>query len=64
VSGDKVAEYGLVALVAGGAGAAAAKAGLFASLFKVIAKGGKAIVLLLIGLGVGIKKMFTRAEPA
>ncbi len=64
VSGDKVAEYGLVALVAGGAGAAAAKAGLFASLFKVIAKGGKAIVLLLIGLGAGLKKMLTRGEPA
>ncbi len=64
VSGDKVAEYGLVALVAGGAGAAAAKAGLFASLGKVIAKGGKAIVLLLIGLGAGLKKLFTRSEPA
>lgn len=64
VSGDKVAEYGLVALVAGGAGAAAVKMGLFASLAKVIAKGGKAIVLLLAGLVAGIKKMFTRSEPA
>jgi uncharacterized membrane-anchored protein len=64
VSGDKVAEYGLVALVAGGAGAAAAKAGLFASLLKVIAKGGKAIVLLLVGLGAGLKKLLTRAEAA
>jgi uncharacterized membrane-anchored protein len=59
-----VAEYGLVALVAGGAGAAAVKVGLFASLAKVIAKGGKAVILLLIGLGAGLKKMFTRAEPA
>lgn len=64
VPGDKVAEYGLAALVAGGAGAAAVKMGLFATLFKVIAKGGKAIVLLLLGLGAGIKKMFTRSEPA
>lgn len=64
VAGDKVAEYGLVALVAGGAGAAAAKAGLFASLAKVIAKGGKAIVLALVGLGVGIKKLFTRSQAA
>ena len=64
VSGDKVAAYGLAALVAGGAGAAAVKVGLFASLAKVIAKGGKAIVLLLIGLGAGLKKLFTRSEPA
>jgi uncharacterized membrane-anchored protein len=64
VPGDKVAEYGLVALVAGGAGAAAAKAGLFAALFKLLAKGGKAIVLLLVAIGAGIKKLFTRGEPA
>jgi uncharacterized membrane-anchored protein len=64
VSGDKVAEYGLVALVAGGAGAAAVKMGLFATLLKVLAKGGKAVVILLIGLAAGLKKMFTRAEPA
>lgn len=64
VPGDKVAEYGLVALVAGGAGAAAAKAGLFAGLFKALAKGGKAIVLLLVAVAAGIKKLFTRAEPA
>jgi uncharacterized membrane-anchored protein len=64
VPGDKVAQYGLVALVAGGAGAAAAKAGLFASLAKVIAKGGKAIVLLVIGVLAGLKKLFTRAETA
>jgi uncharacterized membrane-anchored protein len=60
VPGDKVAEYGLVALVAGGAGAAAAKMGLFASLAKVLAKGGKAIVLLLVGIGAGIKRLFSR----
>ena len=35
--GDKVAEYGLTALVAGGAGAAAMKLGLFGKLWKVIA---------------------------
>jgi uncharacterized membrane-anchored protein len=64
VSGDKVAEYGLVALVAGGAGAAAVKTGLLAALVKVLAKGGKAVVLLLAGLVAGIKKMFTRSEPA
>jgi uncharacterized membrane-anchored protein len=46
-AGDKVAEYGLMALVAGGAGAAAAKTGLLAALGKVFAKAGKAIVLLV-----------------
>lgn len=46
-AGDKVAEYGLVALIAGGAGAAAVKLGLFAALWKFIAKGGKAIILLI-----------------
>lgn len=58
VSGDKVAEYGLTALIAGGAGAAAVKLGLFAYLGKLLAKGGKLIVVGLAGLGAGIKKMF------
>jgi uncharacterized membrane-anchored protein len=60
--GDKLAQYGLVALVAGGAGAVAAKTGLLAALFKVLAKGGKAIVLLVVGAVAGLvrvlKKLF------
>jgi uncharacterized membrane-anchored protein len=60
VPGDKVAQYGLVALVAGGAGAAAVKTGLLAGLMKVLAKGGKAAILLLVAAGAGLKKMFTR----
>ena len=64
VPGDKVAQYGLAALVAGGAGAAAAKAGLFASLAKVVAKGGKAIVLALVALVAGMKKLFSREQAA
>jgi uncharacterized membrane-anchored protein len=55
--GDKLAEYGLVALVAGGAGAVAAKTGLFAALFKLLAKGGKAIVLLVAGALAALKKL-------
>jgi len=35
--GDKIAEYGLTALIAGGAGAAAAKLGLFGKLWKLVA---------------------------
>lgn len=57
VSGDKVAEYGLTALIAGGAGAAAVKLGLFAYLGKLFAKGGKLIVAGLVALGAGLKKM-------
>ena len=58
VSGDKVAEYGLTALIAGGAGAAAVKLGLFAYLGKLLAKGGKLIILAVVALGAGIKKLF------
>jgi len=53
-AGDKVAEYGLIALVAGGAGAAAAKTGLLAALFKILAKGGKAVVAFIVALVAGI----------
>jgi uncharacterized membrane-anchored protein len=58
--GDKVAEYGLVALVAGGAGAVAAKTGLLSALFKVLAKGGKAIVLVLVGAAAALKRLLSR----
>jgi uncharacterized membrane-anchored protein len=62
VSGDKVAKYGLTALVAGGAGAAAAKLGLFAVLGKFLAKGWKALVAVFLALGAGIKKLLGRDE--
>jgi uncharacterized membrane-anchored protein len=51
VPGDKVAEYGLTALVAAGAGAAAVKLGFFAFLAKLFAKAGKVIVAAVVGLG-------------
>ena len=57
--GDKIAEYGLGALVLGGAAAAAAKAGLFKSLGKflwVIIGGG------LMGGWALLKKLFGRTE--
>jgi uncharacterized membrane-anchored protein len=44
IAGDKVATYGLTALIAGGAGAAATKAGFF----KSIAKFGKLIFLAIV----------------
>ena len=57
--GDKVAAYGLTALVAGGAGAAALKLGLFGKLWKLIAASGKLIIVALIAVGAAIRKLFT-----
>jgi uncharacterized membrane-anchored protein len=59
-SGDKIAAYGLSALVLGGAGAMAAKMGLFAKLGVYFGKFWKAIVFGLIALGAGIKRVWGR----
>ena len=59
VPGDKVAEYGLTALVAAGAGAAAAKLGFFGFLAKIFAKAGKLIVLGLAALGAAAAKFWS-----
>ncbi len=50
--GDKIAEYGLTALIVGGAGAVAAKAGIFKWLWKVI-------VVAIAGAAGFLKKFFT-----
>jgi uncharacterized membrane-anchored protein len=42
--GDKIAQYGLAALVLGGAGAAAAKLGIFQKFWKLIVAGAVALV--------------------
>ena len=52
VKGDKIAKYGLAALVAGGAGAAAAKAGFF----KIFAKLWKFIILGFVAVFGGLWK--------
>ena len=63
-SGDKVAEYGLTALVAGGACAAAMKLGLFGKLWKLLlafalaAK--KLIVLVVVAIGGGLRSLFRK----
>ncbi|HEU0014200.1 MAG TPA: DUF2167 domain-containing protein [Longimicrobium sp.] len=54
--GDKVAAYGLTALVAGGAGAIAAKTGLLAKLWKVL-------VVAVVGVGAWLKSLFTGKPP-
>lgn len=50
-STDKLAEYGLTALVVGGAGAALVKSGLLAKLWKPITIG-------FVALGAGVKRLF------
>jgi uncharacterized membrane-anchored protein len=47
VKGDKVAAYGLTALVAGGVGAAAAKSGLLGKLWKALVLGAVAVAAAL-----------------
>ena len=64
--GDKVAKYGLTALVAGGAAVAAGKMGLFAKLGGIFAKMGKAVIIVIAGIGIAIKsligKLFGKKE--
>ena len=59
VKGDKVAQYGLTALIAGGAGAAAVKMGLFGWLGSFFAKMWKVVVAGIIAAGAGFKKLFS-----
>jgi len=57
--GDKVAKYGLTALVAAGGGAVAAKLGLFGVLAKFFGKLGKAAVLLVLAAGAALKRLWS-----
>lgn len=59
-SGDKIAAYGLSALVLGGAGVMAAKLGFFAKLGVMFSKFWKAIVFGLIAVGAALKKVWDR----
>ena len=56
--GDKVAAYGLSALVLGGGAVAAAKMGLLAKFGAILAKGWKVVVLAVGALGAGLVKLF------
>jgi uncharacterized membrane-anchored protein len=68
VPGDKLATYGLTALVAAGAGAAAVKTGLLAGLLKILAKFGKAVLIGVAGAAAAswrfLKGFFGRKAPA
>jgi uncharacterized membrane-anchored protein len=57
-SGDKIAKYGLTALVLGGGAALAAKGGLFAALSKAIAKGGKLLIAGAVAAVAVVVKVF------
>lgn len=58
VRGDRVAEYGLGALIVGGAGAVALKTGLFSKLLILLAKLWKVIVVAFAAGAAAIKKFF------
>ncbi|HEX5221362.1 MAG TPA: DUF2167 domain-containing protein [Verrucomicrobiae bacterium] len=58
--GDKVAKYGLGALVLGGAAVGAAKLGLFAWLAVFLKKGWKVVVIAAVALAAGVKKILNK----
>lgn len=62
--GDKIAKYGLGALVVGGAAVGAAKLGLFAWVAVLLKKGWKLVVLLFAAIASFFKKLFGRKSTA
>ncbi len=60
VRGDRVAEVGLTALIAGGAGAAAMKFGLLGKLLAALAAGWKAVLAGFATLGAFLRRVFAR----
>jgi uncharacterized membrane-anchored protein len=64
VKGDKVAEYGLTALILGGAAGAAAKTGLLKSAIKLAAAFWKLIILAVAGLVGTLGRLFRRRQDS
>jgi uncharacterized membrane-anchored protein len=64
--GDKIAEYGLTALIAGGAGAAAVKMGFFGKLWKlilgVLLALKKLVIVVVVAIAGFFKKMFGKGD--
>jgi uncharacterized membrane-anchored protein len=58
--GDKVAKYGLAALVVGGAAVGAAKLGLFATLALFLKKAWKLVVVAVVAIVASLKKVVGR----
>jgi uncharacterized membrane-anchored protein len=67
-NGDKVAAYGLTALVAGGAGVAASKLGIFGKIGKFFVllaiKLKKLLIVVVLGLVAAIKALFRKKREA
>lgn len=57
--GDKVAKYGLAALVVGGAAVGAAKLGLLTPLLLILKKAWKLVIIAFAAVATAIKKIFT-----
>ena len=64
VKGDKVAEYGLSALILGGAAAVAVKTGLFKYLLKLLVVGWKLVVVGFGAFVAFLKRIFTGRKAA
>jgi uncharacterized membrane-anchored protein len=64
--GDKLAKYGVTGLLAAGGAVMASKMGLFAKLGVFFAKLGKGIFVVIVAVGLGLKKLFTKffCKPA
>ena len=66
--GDKVANYGLVALVAGGAGVAAGKLGLLGKFWKLVVAAAialkKAVIAVVVGIVAWVKRLFRKKKSA
>lgn len=60
--GDKVSEYGLAALITGGAAAAAVKGGLLKGLIAALAAGWKLIAVGIAGAWAAFRKFFSKGE--
>ena len=60
--GDQVAQYGLAALVTGGAVVAASKKGFFAAIALFLAKAWKLALVGVAAAGAGIRKLFARKD--
>jgi len=63
-SGDRMAEYGLAALVTGGAAAVAAKKGVFAAIGLFLLKMWKLILVGLAAAGAAMRKFFGKKSDA
>lgn len=61
VEGDHVAEYGLAALITGGAAAVAAKKGWLAAIGIFLVKMWKLLLIGLVAVGAGFRKFFRRS---